>query len=491
MSLQEFLGDDTLGDSVWNEDDINLDAISNTTSIDVLKNKTQKQQQQQEGRSDAHHPFGYRSPPSMDGHPSSFAPAGPPYIVKFSQLPPRFADGDIHDLFHEKFTKFVKFKLFWELNANPSIAVLNSGSVFDQNFKRENKVAFVELYSGRDMDKILKYWTTPMLKLYNIKVEPAEFSDFNEYMAKVKLLTDPKDDAAKPYVPLQASKANAKPAKPKPNPFGSAKPVDTQSKILDIEEKVGKLHVEDTSTLRRISASEPSSQHPGKVTLLKKPHEENNVSPPAAASSALVDDPPAKPLSYLQVIKKTAEESKKSPSTSSATTRISSPATQSASLEDGAQHSALEDGESFEDTDYREGRPFHKRNSFSDNGGSMRAGRGGSRGGNSFRRGGARGGGGGGGGGGGRGGTGSRYQNDNRRGGAQGHNSHNQPFHQQDGSKHIPEEKRYSMFKPASGFLWENGNDKTANGQNQRGGHYGRGSYRGRGNRRGRGFSTA
>ena len=37
MSLEEFLGDDTLGDSVWNEDEINLDAINNTTNIDVLK----------------------------------------------------------------------------------------------------------------------------------------------------------------------------------------------------------------------------------------------------------------------------------------------------------------------------------------------------------------------------------------------------------------------------------------------------------------------
>lgn len=478
MSLQEFLGDDTLGDSVWNEDDINLDAISNTTSIDVLKNKSQKQQQQ-EGRSDAHHPFGYRSPPPMEGHPSSFAPAGPPYIVKFSQLPPRFADGDIHDLFHEKFTKFVKFKLFWELNANPSIAVLNNGSVFEQNFKRENKVAFVELYSGRDMDKILKYWTTPMLKLYNIKVEAAEFPDFNEYMAKVKLLTDPRDDAAKPYAPPQASKANAKPAKPKSNPFGSAKPVDTQSKILDIEEKVGKLHVEDTSTLRRISGSEPSLQHPGKITLLKKPHEEEAASQSPGASSAVVDEQPAKPLSYLQVIKKTAEESKKSPSSSSASTRISSPATQNASLDDGSRNSPIEDGETHDGSDYREGRPYHKRNSFSENGGSIRSGRGGGRGGGgTFRRGGIRGG---------RGGSGPRFQNDSRRGGSQGHNFHNQPSHQQDGSKNIPEEKRYSMFKPASGFLWENGNDKTTNSQNS----YGRGSYRGRGNRRGRGFSAA
>lgn len=553
MSLEEFLGDDSLGDSVWNEDDINLDAISNTTNIDILKSKTQKQQ----GSGNNEHPsrpFGYRSPPlhhsnlvDGDGTNSTSSdnnanvkpyviPTGPPYIVKFSQLPPNFAAVDIDDLFHEKFTKYKKCKMFWELNPNPSIATLNTGTVFEQNFKREGKVSFVEVITGRDMDKILKYWTQPLLKYYNIKVEPAQFADFNEYNAKVKLLTDPRDDATKPYIPpksRQSSKSS------KSNPFGSARPVDTQSKILDIEEKVGKLHVEDTSTLRRISDSDPSNpeQHQQRVTILKKPHEEES-----ASSSSAIEEPPAKPLSYLQVIKKTAEESKKSSSSSSLTTRLSSPvtnpvatassatapaATIPSSTNDGTTQEAsssspppslleksftassvLEDRDGgtndhnqrhqnsnnyhhnngYHQQNHHQGsedRPYYKRTSYSDGNTSFR-GRRGSRGG-SFRRGngprgGARGGG-------------FRYQNENRRGGISNHNnsfngSFNNHHNQQDGKNHSQEEKHYSIFKPASGFLWEGGNDKPMNGPSQRGGHFGRGSYRGGRNRRNNGFTT-
>ncbi|GAV49151.1 hypothetical protein ZYGR_0N05570 [Zygosaccharomyces rouxii] len=547
MSLEEFLGDDSLGDSVWNEDDINLEAISNTTNIDILKTKTHKQQ----GGGNAEvrpNPFGYRSPPPNHGvlesagnntNKINSVPMGPPYIVKFSQLPQNFASVDIDDLFHEKFTKFTKCKMFWELNPNPSIATLNSGTIFEQNFKRENKVAFVEVITGRDMDKILKYWTQPLLKYYNIKVEPAQFEDFNEYNAKVKLLTDPRDDASKPYVPpkpRQSSKSS------KSNPFGSAKPVDTQSKILDIEEKVGKLHVEDTSTLRRISGSEPNNpqhHHQRKVTLLKKPHEEES----ASSSSSAIEEPPAKPLSYLQVIKKTAEETKKSPSSSSATTRLSSPATNPASIatatappaatapsttstnttnpistaetsststpleKDSTSPPSLENGagkydnhnnyqqqhhhNNYHNNNHQhqsqqnngEDRPYYKRTSFSDNSTGFR-GRGGGRGG-SFRRGNGP-----------RGGGGFRNQNQNRRGGPSNYNNssngsfNNYNDHQQDGKNYPQDEKHYSIFKPASGFLWENGNDKSINNHSQRGGGSSRGSYRGGRNRRNNGFTT-
>lgn len=527
MSLEEFLGDDSLGDSVWNEDDINLDAITNTTNIDILKTKTQKQQGGGSGESHSSS-FGYRSPPAhhnviegpgYNNPKASAIPMGPPYIVKFSQLPPNFASVDIDDLFHEKFTKFNKCKMFWELNPNPSIATLNSGTVFEQNFKREGKVAFVELITGRDMDKILKYWTQPLLKYYNIKVEPAQFEDFNEYNAKVKLLSDPRDDASKPYIPpkpRQSSKSS------KSNPFGSAKPVDTQSKILEIEEKVGKLHVEDTSTLRRISGSEPSDpqqQEQHKVTLLKKPHEEES-----ASSSSAIEEPPVKPLSYLQVIKKTAEETKKSPSGGSAASTVNttnsisaadtSLSSSSTSLERGPANPAFLENVSGKygnyyqqqqhhynnnnnhnnyqnDSHYQqsyqadgEDRPYYKRTSFSENTNNFR-GRGGGRGG-SFRRGtGPRGGG-------------FRFQNNGRRGGGGASNyngSSNGSFnnhnnHQQDGKDYPQDEKRYSIFKPASGFLWENGNDKSANSHNQRGGNVSRGSYRGGRNRRNNGFTT-
>ena len=315
MSLEEFLGNDSLGDSVWDEDEINLDAISNTTNIDLFRPKVTKDETTNVGpNAGAQRPYdrdrdrdrdrdndgrrlGGQSPrigstggvggnnefrrtyqdpafsmgsipyqrynnrsqdPRLGGHVdmsrggppeatnfADFMPS-PPYIIKFSNLPPKFSNFDIEDLFQAKYTKFVKFKLFWEINRNPSIDEVKNGTVFEQNFKRETKVAFVEVYTARDMSKILTYWRAPLKDIYKIDTEPAKFEDFKEYMTKVKLLTDPNDDAGRPYVP----------PKPKANPFGTAKPVDTQSKILDIEEKMDRLHIEDTTTLRRLSQGE-------------------------------------------------------------------------------------------------------------------------------------------------------------------------------------------------------------------------------------------
>lgn len=528
MSLEEFLGDDTLGDSVWNEDEINLDAISNTTNIDFLKTKSgpdntesgpnghSGNRMHNESAFDFHHRGGFGRE-NDGGSGDSFAMQGPPYIVKFSLLPPRFSDADIHDLFHEKFTKFVKFKLFWELNKNPSIDVVKSGSIFDQNFRKTTKVGFVELYTGRDMDKILKYWSTPLLKIHNIKVEPAEFNDFKEYRTKVELLTDPNDDAGKPYIM----------ARKKSNPFGAAKPVDTQSKILAIEDTVGKLHIEDTRTLRRLSGGEttngPTSLKSGKVQILKKPKEVSKEAQPS---------PP--PLRYVDVMEKQSGEEQKKKTSPTATTALPSTGDidvkcseqTSASLQHNTlilddnielQNGGNETGQTsnFSDSEggYSSG-PSHR--TYGDQR-PQRGGRGGgySRG-NSNKRGG------GGTGGGNRGGNGphqSRYNNkydsanENENYQPRTYNNHraNQSHDQnQNFNKHSQgqnqsqqnqgfnqEEKRYSMFKPASGFLWENG--KNNDGQNHSRGGFNnhnnhRGSRRGGFNNRGRhnnGFTPA
>ncbi|CCD23756.1 Psp2p NDAI_0C00950 [Naumovozyma dairenensis CBS 421] len=331
MSLEEFLGDDSLGDSVWNEDEINLDAINNTTNIDVLKPTTTTMEQGFNGLSQNNTPGNFsRSPssalnqpipanhPGLGGHAvyrtypdTSNQPQGPPYIIKFSNLPPKFSDYDIKDLFQAKYTKFVKFKLFWELNKKPTIAVLKSGSIFDQNFKHDSKVAFVELYTSRDMDKVRNNWVVPLKEIYQINTEPAHFDDFKEYIAKNTLLTDPKDDPSKPYVL----------PKPKPNPFGTAKPVDTQSKVLDIEEKMRHLHVEDTTTLRRLSQGDSNNNgntRP-KVTILKKEHKETTIPTEQTEHTPETEESKEqektknipKPLSYSQVLQRSVEDIKK------------------------------------------------------------------------------------------------------------------------------------------------------------------------------------
>lgn len=305
MSLEEFLGDDSLGDSVWNEDDINLDAINNTINIEVLKNSHPKsninnnstlggQPQIRQNMvlpqysvksttlsssvtnstsvsssSFNQNDYYKKQNPQLknvsDSHSNNqqqFVVQGPPYMIKFSNLPPRFANSDIEELFEAKYTKFVKFKIFWEINKNPSLSTLKSGSIFDQNFKRDSKVAFVEVYSARDIMKILKYWCQPLKEIYKIRTEPAQYDDFKEYMAKINLLTDPSDDPSKSYVvPMD-----------KPSPFGIAKSVDTQSKILNLEEKMERLHIENTETLRRRSSEgEPLESLKSKITVLKKP----------------------------------------------------------------------------------------------------------------------------------------------------------------------------------------------------------------------------
>lgn len=477
MSLEEFLGDDTLGDSVWNEDDINLDAINNTTSIEVLKQGNSNSNNNSHDNAfggyrnnkNNHHDRGdYSNEFDSNQDPLADSSQGPPYIVKFSHLPPRFANSDIEDLFQAKYTKFVKFKLLWEINRNPSILTLKEGSVFDQNFKKDFKVAFVELFSFRDMHKIMSYWRTPLKEIYHIVVEPAEFEDFKEYMARAEIEIPASDDPGKPYIA----------PKPKPNPFGAAKPVDTQSKVLDIEEKMELLHVEDTTTLRRLSQGEPIESLKPKVKLLKKPQ-----------------------LSYSQVLQKSVDDAKKSSSPSSLTNEesVSVPESNNTSRatsdetaatygadaesvtlnEDGSKHFTFKnvdretDSNNFNRSNYkpRRGRGGFNRGGFNNRGGNFN-----SRGGYNNR---------------------GSYSN---RGGRGGYNNDNGKFN--NNTQNVEEKEQYSLFAPASGFLRKekaDGKDFNSNSSHyhknyndNKFGNRGRGGYnRGRGgssyNRGGRG----
>ncbi|AET39164.1 Psp2p Ecym_4085 [Eremothecium cymbalariae DBVPG len=275
MSLEEFLDDSSLNDSVWNENEIDLNAISttlsNTTSLDLLKSASIVGHGGQGGGD--HGGGGYSNGNNFHGSNKQY---DAPYIIKFSNLPSKFSNFEIEDLFRTKFTRFMKFKMFWELNKNPS---LDSTSVFDKNFTKASKVSFVQVYSFRDMDKIMSQWREPLMDIHAIKVEPAEFSDFQNYVNKHTLLTPTCADPAKPYHGAGAAKLDApktvttQQTKPKSNPFGDAKPVDTQAKILQIEETVQKFHIEDTTILRKISFGEGTPADIKKVTLLKRDHQ--------------------------------------------------------------------------------------------------------------------------------------------------------------------------------------------------------------------------
>lgn len=285
MSLEEFFNDNSLGDSAWNEDEIDLSAItsslSNTTSLDVLKKSTMS------GRNNNN--TSYHNKCSTIPRQQS-----PPYILKFSNLPSTFSNFEVEDLFQSKFTRFVKFRLFWELNKNPSMNTVNE---FEKVFSKDSKVAFVEVYSFRDMFKILNQWTDPLLKIYKIKTTLADRDDFQNYMDKDSIVSV-SDDPSKPYEVKKGSNQDRR----KSNPFGAAKPVDTQTKTLEIEEKMESLHIEDTAILRRLSMG--SNDDFKKFTILKRESEESGSEMNMEKSEINIQLQQPLKLSYSAVLKK-------------------------------------------------------------------------------------------------------------------------------------------------------------------------------------------
>ncbi|CCD26346.1 RNA recognition motif domain-containing protein NDAI_0H01720 [Naumovozyma dairenensis CBS 421] len=99
----------------------------------------------------------------------------PQYIVKFSNLPADFTPADLKLLFQSNFINFVKFKIFWEL----------------QKFNK--KVVFVELFSFRDLNKIMKFWSNiEYLKYFHIILEMSNFIEFEKYFERKKVSTNTK-----------------------------------------------------------------------------------------------------------------------------------------------------------------------------------------------------------------------------------------------------------------------------------------------------------
>ncbi|CCH60658.1 hypothetical protein TBLA_0D01500 [Henningerozyma blattae CBS 6284] len=207
MSLEQFLGDPTLDVNGISDNNmpIDLNSITNTTSLDLLKQHAPNSNAVRHSYHNNYEDMGEENESNYHTRPTNQL-SGPPYIVKFSNLPSKFSDFEINDLFESKFTRFIKFKLFWELNKNPSIEILKNGSKFDQNFKRSSKVAFVELYSGRDAMKVLTHWYEPLRDLHDIIVKQADFEDFKHYGEKYQLLdlkNNPMDDPSKPFENLE------------------------------------------------------------------------------------------------------------------------------------------------------------------------------------------------------------------------------------------------------------------------------------------------
>jgi hypothetical protein len=229
---------------------------------------------------------------------------GPPYIAKMVNLPVTASDSFIEDLFKSRFTTFVKFKIV----VDPSSNILETHII--------KKVAFVELESFGDLQKVLKWVDLYYKANRKVIVEQADFLDFQhcinfnktkaqeidkiqqEFLSNKQFghgFPDQDDGPharhAFPRSPLRSHQplhstpplrrpsfganhlSNAPPLvapKNKANPFGTAKPVDVLSKQQEIEKKLINLNGTTAQTLG------PDGE-PGDVeTTIKKFHEAAN-----------------------------------------------------------------------------------------------------------------------------------------------------------------------------------------------------------------------
>lgn len=206
---------------------------------------------------------------------------GPPYIVKLLQLPITVNEAFIEDLFRSRYTTFVKFKIV----VDPSSNILETKVI--------KKVAFVELANFSDFQKVSKWQDLYYKQNRRVVIEMA---DFNDFKTTIRFNEEHQREIAEIEADFNSNKNNprfqdgglsgsgdrysSRPGgvrsdnlralqsqpplksptlqqlqiktpilKPKPNPFGNAKPVDTLSKQQEIEKKLINLNKTTVQTL--------------------------------------------------------------------------------------------------------------------------------------------------------------------------------------------------------------------------------------------------
>ncbi|CDR39444.1 CYFA0S03e03422g1_1 [Cyberlindnera fabianii] len=321
--------DDSLG-GAWADDDFDPSSIS----VPLMNNRPQHHPYESYHHSTPHGgPHSRGGPPLSGDHgrgpPPSFnnRPAGPPYIVKLTNIPSYFGNDHIIELFESRFTKYVKFKLFWDVDYGALDHVQNPSDALN----KRKKVAFVELQTSQEFDKVLK-WVDIYIEngLGKLLVDPADFEDFKMFnelngglsktddpslsMAQKRALRGPQgpppallhrnpvpshrpgpqllnhngpsntafppigNSQPKPHpIPPLHPPSPAPPPK-KSNPFGNARPVDTLTKELELEKKLQALEINHTTyrTLGKLDAelkSDESKDKSGKTPSQKStPH---------------------------------------------------------------------------------------------------------------------------------------------------------------------------------------------------------------------------
>lgn len=217
----------------------------------------------------------------------------PPFIAKFSNLSADFTDHLVRKLFHYYldilglFPPFIeknqfhyripyhqgrgleikKFKLFWDFGRDcKRVAFVEFHELLDLNLAimwNDQGLFNKDIFAYNDYlaGKIARFtrmdpFEQRQLPEDRIHVELASFPDFQKYMKS----DDFQKEADLRYFelkhpsqpPLQAQK----PARPKPNPFGNAKPVDTLLKQLELEKIIEKHAINATTFKLGITDSE-------------------------------------------------------------------------------------------------------------------------------------------------------------------------------------------------------------------------------------------
>lgn len=229
--------------------------------------------------------------------------SGPPYIVKLANLPVTANDDFVEDLFRCRYTSFVKFKIVFDPSSQP----LETGVV--------KKIAFVELSSFGDQNRVLKWHDLYYRGSRRVVIESADFGDFQFCMSfnlenehKLREVereflsgrsrhgwaedhgrgmhgaehqngghqlgfgrgvlgnnAPPLSRAEHPggipaTEPLQPPKQSID-HHPKPNPFGNAKPVDILSKQHDIEKQLITINHTTIKTAGTIDKKTEKKEH--------------------------------------------------------------------------------------------------------------------------------------------------------------------------------------------------------------------------------------
>lgn len=367
QSLKDFLSDTSFGEMNWADDDYDPSTIALPT-FNTNNHTRNYYHDNLTYQSNSYSEFGSNRF-SHNQHQHQYhdmsGPNSPPYIVKLTNIPSFFGIADIEDLFHSRFMKYLKLKVFWEINYE----VLSLASDPLEALNRQKKVAFVELHTPQDLNKVLN-WRDLYLNngLGRVMTMLGNFQDFKTYN-DIHQRVPEEDD---PSVPLNERKLHQprRPMNPpqhnidhqfqnnnrsqhsqahneqlqrdfpvfqqqqeqsaappqqqqrrKSNPFGSAKPVDTLSKELELENKLHELEINKTTfrTLGHDSKFFPIPKHHKELFedeeeggSKTKQNLETKSAPNAAAADVVVVNEQKKQSKQTPVAKKDTPKSKSS-----------------------------------------------------------------------------------------------------------------------------------------------------------------------------------